>query len=629
MCGIAGIIAFKDSANSRLDRISSAVEALLMRGPDAGAIYQSGKVSLGHRRLAIIDTSPSGSQPFSDETGRYTIVFNGEFFNYREHRNILQQQGVQFRSSSDTEVLLHLYIRDKQACLEKINGFFAFAVYDKLSGELFLARDRFGVKPLLIYQDDEFLAFSSEMKSLFAFGFPKTIDFTALKQFFHLNYIPAPFSVFQHVRKLLPGHWIKIHGGKVEEKPWYEIPHSPYNYQRPVNYQSAKDLLIGHMEEAVKLRLISDVPLGAFLSGGLDSSIIVALASRFSKNLNTFSIGFRDESLFDETYYANLVASRYKTNHHVFSLTNDDLFEHIFEMLDYLDEPFADSSALAVYILSKETRKYVTVALSGDGADEMFGGYIKHFGEWRIRNGGWKSNFAGMLHPLWSVMPKSRNSAIGNFFRKLYKFSIGMKLNAAERYWNWCGYGDPSYLGSLINFSQNPEEESRRIKYFTRFIRSSRDLNEVFLSDMHLVLQGDMLQKVDLMSMANSLEVRTPFLDYHVVNFAFSLPEAFKIDHNGGKKILRDAFRPFLPDELFSRPKHGFEVPLLKWFRNELNSRIFDDLLGKDYIHNQGLFHFEAIKKLKQTLHSQNPGDSIARIWALFVFQHWWRKWMN
>lgn len=628
MCGITGIVALSDSGRDKLRSISSATKALYRRGPDGGGHYCHQNLCIGHRRLSIIDTTDAGSQPFTDETGRYTIVFNGEFFNFKEHKRILESEGHRFRSGSDTEVLLRLFIKKGESCLQDINGFFAFAIYDKEAEELFLARDRFGIKPLLIYQDESFLAFASEMKSLFEYGISKEIDFVSLHHFFHLNYIPGTQSIFKNVRKLSPGSWMKVSSKQIHEEIWYKIPYLPGNSSPVADYQTAQEVLIDKLDEAVRLRMISDVPLGAFLSGGIDSSVIVSLASRHTKHLNTFSIGFKDEALFDETYYANLVSKRYKTNHTNFQLSNQDLFAHLFDALDYLDEPFADSSALAVYILSRETRKNVTVALSGDGADEMFGGYIKHFGEWQIRNGGWKTNLIGLLHPLWSQMPQSRNSRLGNVMRKLNKFSSGLKMNTADRYWKWCGYADSSYLRNLERFQYDIEIEKKRRQMYTRFIDHSGDLNDVLLSDMHLVLPGDMLTKVDAMSMSNSLEVRVPFLDYHVVNYAFSLPEKFKINGSGGKMILRDAFRPFLPEELYTRPKHGFEVPLLKWFRKELNHYIFEELLEKDFIIDQGLFNPQAISQLREAINSKNPGDSIARIWALIVFQHWWRKWM-
>jgi asparagine synthase (glutamine-hydrolysing) len=476
-------------------------------------------------------------------------------------------------------------------------------------------------------QDDDGLCFASEMKSLLAYSFEKKLDHTSLLHYLHLNYIPAPHSIFEQVQKLEPGHFMEISGNVVRTECWYAMPEK---ISQPVpTYIDAQKTLREKMEQAVERRMISDVPLGSFLSGGIDSSVVTALASRHTKNLNTFSIGYADEPLFDETRYAQLVASKYGTNHTVFSLRNKDLFDHLHGMLEYIDEPFADSSALAVNILCKETRKYATVALSGDGADELFGGYRKHEGEWNLRNGGIKASVVGMLGPVWDALPASRNSASGNLIRKLRKFSKGLKTDVSERYWNWCGYADESYLKSISAFSSNAREDLARKKYLTRFIGRTGDMNDMLLNDMHLVLPGDMLVKVDLMSMANSLEVRSPFLDYEVVDFAAGLPADYKISGLGRKRIVQDAFRAILPEELYNRPKQGFEVPLLQWFRSDLKSWIFDELLEKKFVEQQGLFRFEGISALQKQLESGNSGDATARIWALLVFQNWYRQWMK
>jgi asparagine synthase (glutamine-hydrolysing) len=428
---------------------------------------------------------------------------------------------------------------------------------------------------------------------------------------------------------LEPGSWIKLNHGKITSEIWYQIPFSSISNSPQFSYQEAQHLLLEKMDEAVRLRLISDVPLGAFLSGGIDSSVIVALASKYTKKLNTFSIGYQDEPLFDETRYAKLVANKYNTNHTVFSLRNRDIFDHLHQVLNYIDEPFADSSALAVYILSEETRKHATVALSGDGADELFGGYMKHFGEWRLRNGGWKSSIVSLLGPLWESLPKSRNSAFGNRIRKLDKFSKGLKLGEKERYWQWCGYADEKYLKELSSFDSDSTELERRKSIHTKWIGKTGTMNDVLRSDMQLVLPGDMLTKVDLMSMANSLEVRTPFLDFNVVDFAFSLPADYKVNGNGRKLIVQDAFRLLLPEELYNRPKQGFEVPLLNWFRKELSGWIFDELLNESFIREQGLFRYSGIQNLQNQLNSTNPGDSVARLWGLIVFQNWYKNYSN
>lgn len=630
MCGISGIVAFSEQGRDHLNRIDAAVRSMHLRGPDQNGIMHHGNVALGHNRLSIIDVSEAASQPFSDSTGRYTIVFNGEFFNFQEHRNKLIEQGVKLRSTSDTEVLLYLFIREGAACLQKINGFFAFAIYDRNDGSLFIARDRMGVKPLLIYTDPDKLIFASEMKALIAAGIPKKLDMASLQAYIHLNYIPGPQSIFEGVRKLRPGSFMTIRDGRISEEIFYSIPlndeTSPRTYD---SYEVAQKKIIDLLDASVQRRLISDVPLGAFLSGGVDSSVIVALASRHTKNLNTFSIGFRDEPFFDETHYAELVAKMYKTNHTAFSLTTDDMFGVLHNVLDYIDEPFADSSAIAVNILSMHTRKHVTVALSGDGADELYGGYMKHSGEWRVRNAGFAEKMICALSPLWKMMPRSRNSAILNKVRQLEKFASGMKMNAKDRYWRWAGFLTEDQPALLLPGSLDTATLMQRKEKILEHLISGKNMNTVLHTDLHLVLQNDMLTKVDLMSMANSLEVRTPFLDYEHVNYVANLPSSYKTEGIYRKKILQDAFRELLPQEIYNRPKHGFEVPLLKWFRGGLSSMIEQDLLADDFIQDQKIFNITETKKIKSRLHSQNPGDVHAQIWGLLVFQYWWKKYMG
>jgi asparagine synthase (glutamine-hydrolysing) len=611
----------------------AATDTLSQRGPDSSGTFTHGYVGLGHRRLSIIDTSSDGRQPMTDETERYTIIFNGEIFNFPELKQQLVAKGYSFRSSSDTEVLLNLYIHEKENCLKHLNGFFAFAIYDKEKESLFIARDRMGIKPLLFFQDEDKLIFASEMKALLAYGIPKELDYVSLQQYLQLNYIPAPHTIFKNVQKLLPGHFMYLQGNEVSNKPYYQIPQMYSRWTaNQMSYEKVQEKLVELLEESVRKRLIADVPLGAFLSGGIDSSVIVALASRHTQHLNTFSIGYRDEPFFDETRYANLVAKKYQTHHTVFSLSNEDLFEHLFDMLDYIDEPFADSSALAVYILSKRTRKRVTVALSGDGADELFGGYNKHLGEYKVREGGLLAGAVKTLQPLWEALPKSRNSTFGNKIRQLQKFAEGMNKTEKERYWRFCTFTDEENARSILSGMSlelvDMQAFEERKKSILRHLKEDGDFNEFLYTDMHLVLANDMLTKVDLMSMAHGLEIRVPFLDYTVVNFAFSLPAEFKIDGSVKKRIVQDAFRNHLPKDLYNRPKQGFEVPLLKWFRNELQSLINNDLLQDEFVQQQGIFDVEGIRALKEKLFSANPEDVHARIWGLLVFQYWWKKYM-
>ena len=342
----------------------------------------------------------------SDPSGRYTITFNGEIFNYQELREKYFPDKGDWHSQSDTEVLLHLFIKLKENCLPLLSGFFAFAIYDNQQQELFLARDRFGKKPINYIKNENYFAFASELKALMAYDIPKKLNYTSLVQYLQLNYIPSPFSILEDVRKLEAGHYLFISKNIFEIKPYYELKWT--HTDRSISYDQACSKLEILMDDSVRKRLISDVPLGAFLSGGIDSSVVVALASQHTKHLNTFSIGYADNPFFDETYYANLVAKRYQTNHTVFSLSNHHFLEHIDNILSYIDEPFADSSAIPEYILSFYTRKHVTVALSGDGGDEVFAGYNKHAAELRIREKNFLNGLVKAGQPLWKISSRNR-----------------------------------------------------------------------------------------------------------------------------------------------------------------------------------------------------------------------------
>jgi len=630
VCGITGAFAFNLVGKFNLINVTAATQALAQRGPDFQDIYTDGFVGLGHRRLSIIDTSDAGNQPMWDETKRYCIIFNGEIFNFKELRITLLSRGISFRSESDTEVLLKLFIIHKEKCLNKLNGFFSFCIYDKEEQTFFLARDRYGVKPLLYLFDEDKFLFASEMKALMCYGIEKTLDYSSLHTYLQLNYTPAPHTIFSKVKKLMPGHYIKVSSQKLDLQSYYEIPFSEESIDRRITYDQAKDQFKNLLQAAVHRRLVSDVPLGSFLSGGIDSSIVAGLASQYKPDLHTFSIGFKDEPFFDETHYARLVAKHFNTSHTVFSLTNNDLYSHVHGIMDYLDEPFADSSAIAVYILSKETRKHATVALSGDGADELLAGYNKHEAMYKMLHPGFIENLVGNLRPLWNILPHSRNNPLLNKFRQLSRFANVQKLDPKERYWQLAGFANETEARKL--FSTASIEQFELQQYIERkndilkTLTGKGSINEILLTDTQLVLSNDMLTKVDLMSMANSLEVRTPFLDYELVNFIFSLPSDFKINASMRKRIAQDAFQEMLPAKLYNRPKKGFEVPLLKWFRSEMKSLITDELLSKRFIEEQNIFNYDAISPLKKQLFSSNPGDVHARIWGLVVFQWWWKK---
>ncbi len=629
MCGITGIMAFNEIGRMQLIHLENATRAMSKRGPDFHQTYLEGFCGLGHRRLSVIDTSAAAHQPMQDASGRYTIIFNGEIYNYSELKKVLLDQGLQFNSQSDTEVLLNLYIQEGEKCLERLNGFFAFAIHDKADNTLFIARDRIGIKPLLYYQDDDKFLFASEMKAMLEYGIPKELNFDALQMYLELNYLPAPFTMLKGVHKLKPGHCVTIKDRQVTIRQWYQIPEPVEDFQESMSFEDAKKRLSDLLEDSVKKRLVSDVPVGAFLSGGIDSSIITALASRHVDTLNTFSIGYKDDKFFDETHYANLVSKKFNTNHTVFSLTQDDLINHVEEIVDYLDDPFADSSAIPVYILSKETRKHATVALSGDGADEIFSGYNKHSAWLRAGSGGLSNQIIKVGKPIWSILPKSRSNKLGNTVRQLHRFARMMSLSEEDRYWFLASF---QQLGKKNNPILNHSHDGslyREVKSEYLGYLNSTSLNHFLYADTHLVLPNDMLTKVDLMSMANRLEVRVPFLDHRIVEFANNLPRAHKINSELRKRILQEGFREILPEELYNRPKKGFEVPLRSWFRNQLVAELDVTLFNEPFLRDQNLFDSSKVLQLRKRIKSMNPGDSHAHIWALYVFQKWYKRYFQ
>ncbi|QCK14326.1 asparagine synthase (glutamine-hydrolyzing) [Mangrovivirga cuniculi] len=625
MCGITGVFALNEIGRMQMIHLSNATSTLAHRGPDDQGLFNDYRVALGHRRLSVIDLTQTGHQPMSDKTGRYHIVFNGEIYNYPILRKELQNAGVEFNGDSDTEVLLYSMIHWGVEALNKLNGFFAFAFYDSEKESIFIARDRIGIKSLYYHLDDDKLLFASEAVAIHSYGIEKEINKDALSLYLQLNYIPSPFTMIEGISKLPAGSYMTCDAeGNTTIEKYYQIPESQIS--KETSYNKAKEELVQLIENSVKERLIADVPTGTFLSGGIDSSIITAVASKFKPDIKSFSIGFKDQAYYDETNYAKATAEHLGVEHHVFSLTLDDLYAELDQMLNSLSEPFADSSSLPVYLLSKLTKEHITVALSGDGADELFAGYNKYQAFYRSLNPGIKENIALAGAGLWKYLPQSRNSAIGNTFRQLNRFAGGSKLNPKDRYWFWAtfmqekeaqNYLTPEYRGNTKHIA------SELCKYIDK-----GNINEVLTNDLSLVLPYDMLTKVDLMSMAHGLEVRVPFLDHRIIDFAQSLPEEYKIDGKMKKRILQDAFKAILPDQLYNRPKKGFEVPLLPWMRGKLKDKINNQWLNREFIQEQGIFDSHTIEKLKKKLYSSNPGDSHATVWAMIVFQQWYKNYM-
>ncbi|MDA7804211.1 asparagine synthase (glutamine-hydrolyzing) [Crocinitomix sp.] len=616
MCGIIGIWAKNKSGEEGLDLLESSLNSIKHRGPDFQSFKLYPKVGLGHTRLSILDLNPRSNQPFTSKDNRYSLVFNGEIYNYKTLKNELNF--TQFETDSDTEVLFHLLIEKGEEALNLLDGFFAFAFYDSQEDTLLVARDSMGIKPLYYYEDDKQFIVASEMHSFFDFEINKELSNNGLNSFFGFTYIPAPYSALSHVNKLLPGYYMRI---DTKGRSIVNFKNSVQS-KGTISFDEAKTELRRLLEQSVSNRMIADVPLGSFLSGGLDSSIIAALAIKNNPNLKTFSIGF-DAAYFDETNYANEVAQKIGSQHTVYHLTQKDFKENFNDFLDAIDEPFADSSAFAMYLLSKNTSQEVKVVLSGDGADELFGGYRKHQAEFSVRNmSSLKRRGIKFVANALKSYRSSRADRFGDINRRIQKMSSGMMMSPKDRYLFWCQFISAVDRKKLLkaNF-ENLDIPNDDIAW--------KEEDAVLLADQSLVLPNDMLKKVDLMSMAHGLEVRTPFLDVKVVEFANQLPMNYKINGKEGKYILREAFKDLLPESVLKRSKKGFEIPLKEWLNDEIGAILKGPFFSEEYLDKQNLFNHEAIAELSEEWESDQFGDRIYLVWSLIVFQHWWNRYYS
>ena len=643
MCGITGIVSKGKGTQQKFSLISQSSQKLAHRGPDNMAHFIEAPVAFGHTRLSIIDLNERSNQPMHSLSGRYSIVFNGEIYNYQALKHDCEKAGIQLVTESDTEVLLTLYSIYGKQCLDKLNGFFAFAIYDRELEEVFVARDRLGIKPLVYYMDDTDFAFASELKALYAFGFEKELDKVSVFTYFKLNYIPAPATILKNFYKLEPGYHLTITWNKekvhVEKNQWYQIPLNEEEAKKLTahDYSQSQKVLKRFVRESVRKRLIADVPVGTFLSGGVDSSIIATIAKEEKEDIEAFTIGFPEYDHFDETSAARVVAEKAGLTHHEIPVRQKDLYESARQVLDHLDEPFGDSSMVNVNLLSKHVRTHVKVALSGDGGDELFGGYNKHSAEFRVRYPAFKEHVVGNLGPFWGILPNSRSGKLSNLVRQLNRFSDGFKLGPKDRYWRWAGIMNEEQANYLMKEAMLPREQrlsddghnyKKRKDFLLRFITKNGTLNETLLTDAQMVLANDMLFKVDQGSMIHNLEVRTPLLDHLIVQYAFKLPVMFKLNHTSKKKILTDAFSDKLPNEILNNPKKGFEVPLLEWFRGELKEDFKAAISDLDLIEHQGVFNPKSLEEIERKLYSNNPGDSATWAWAYLVFQSWYKNHM-
>ncbi|RJR49241.1 MAG: asparagine synthase (glutamine-hydrolyzing) [Desulfobacteraceae bacterium] len=632
MCGICGILDFREQNVTR-EILQAMCRSFVYRGPDDEGTFESPPVGLGHRRLSIIDLSPAGHQPMSNEDGSLRIVFNGEVYDFENLREKLLRSGHTLKSRTDTETILHLYEEEGLECLRFLNGMFAFALWDGSRRRLWLVRDRLGLKPLYYSWDGNRLVFASEIKAILKDPFVgRELDLQALDLYLTLNYIPAPWTIFRNIRKLPPGSHLVAEQGKITIESFWQ-PAGVEALGNTASEEERRHRLFTLLETSVKRRLIADVPLGAFLSGGIDSSIIVALMARnSSRPVKTFSIGFKDLPSFDETNYAREVARFNQTEHHEFKLDHSDILHSFPKVLETLDEPFADSSSVPTYIVSRETRNHVTVALSGDGGDELFAGYRMYKGEYWSGYYGiiprWIRN--GLISPFLQLLPDARDNPRLERIRRAKKFARGMSLSFPERFCRWREVFAYSQREELL---EHPPEEDLFLALTRRQVEAQSErfpgdlVNLMLYLDVTGLLPGDMLTKVDRMSMLNSLEVRVPFLDYTVVEYVFGIPGSRKLGPRGGKPLLVDTFRELLPTMIHKRPKWGFEIPIAAWLRKELRF-LLDEYLREEVVRKTGLFHFPAVDRLIDD-HMSGRRDTSWHLWNLIVFQYWYDRYMK
>jgi asparagine synthase (glutamine-hydrolysing) len=559
-------------------------DAMFSRGPDGAGLWiaPDRKVGLGHRRLSIIDLRPEGRQPMANEDGNLRIVFNGEIYNFAEHRQWLIDRGHRFRSLTDTEVILHLYEELGPGCLERLRGMFAFAIWDERRRTLFLARDRVGKKPLFYAFDGRRLIFGSEPKAILAFpGIGAEPDPDAINLYVALGYVPSPLSAFKGIRKLPPAHYLEFRDGRIDLRRYWQLNYQP---KLRIGEPEAEQEVIERLTEAVKLRLVSDVPLGMLLSGGIDSSAVVALMSRLSsRRVKTFSIGFREKD-YDETRYARLVARRFDTEHHEFQVEPDAL-DVIDRLVWHYNEPYADVSALPTYYLCKMARENVTVALNGDGGDENFAGYVRHS--------------LALLAGYVAWMPRPARHGLGHVLAEAFRLfgpegrlkrhrSIlpeTFRLDPREVYPSLLSQFNRMHRAALYSpdFARRVglAECENLIGRLRRQSDARGAVDGMLAVDVSLYLPDDLLVKFDIASMAVSLETRSPMLDHRFMEFVARLPGRWKMNSITRKVLLKRAFRNILPDEILHRPKMGFGVPIDHWFRGELSEFLRDRLLSR------------------------------------------------
>jgi asparagine synthase (glutamine-hydrolysing) len=616
LCGIAGFT--RSNGAPKPGRIEQATATLTHRGPDRQAVFESFRISLGATRLSIIDLS-HGDQPMISEDGDIVIAFNGEVYNQAELRGELESRGHRFRSSTDTEAVLEAFREWDLGCFSRLRGMFAVALWSESRQRLVLARDRMGIKPLYLARRGQDLYFGSELKALFVHPeIDRSLSLEGLDCYLALNYVPQPWTLIAGVEKLSPGHWLEWNGGKGRSDAYWTLPSGPV---RRVNPRDAEQQLDSLLKQSAREHLISDVPLGVWLSGGLDSSTILHYAAEStSARLKTFSVSFAGRT-FDESARFREVARRYGTDHHELDLNLDLNIQSAMEAFSYYsDEPTADAGALPVWFLSKLTKANATVALSGEGADELFGGYLTHRASLLARSARLApSPVLGLLSAAARWWPVSEEK-IG-FDYKLRRFLEGCRLSPARAHVYWNGTFSDAEKQSLVNATLPPALHSTLAGLASR----PEDLAAFLWFDRKYYLPDDILNKVDRMSMAFSVEVRPPFLDHRIVEFAASLPPDQLIRGSRQKVILRELMRDKLPPSVIQGPKVGFDIPAHEWMRGPLRLMLLDVLSGASADYSD-LFNFPAINGFVQS-HLDRRANLGYHLWGLMTLFLWMKKW--
>ncbi len=634
MCGICGVVRFTDKpvAPHTLERSCA---KLRHRGPDHTGVWVDAgaghAVGLGATRLAVIDPQPACHQPMHHPSGRFHLVFNGEIYNFRAVRGELIGAGEHFLTDGDTEVVLAACARWGVDALSRFKGMWAVAFYDSQTRTGFLSRDRFGIKPLFYSVASDGLYFASELGALHALGtIDQSIDPLALTEHLQFGYIAHPKTIYESVRRLPPGHSLRFDssGGALPVK-YYRLPQTAGGVTAPTSYGDTCVRLRGRLADAVAARRVADVPVGAFLSGGLDSSIIVAhLAAASGYPVCTFAVGYAEERKYDETAYAQIVARAFGTEHHELIVTQKDALDVIPRILDHLGEPVGDSSIVPTSLISQFARQHVTVALSGDGGDELFGGYWRYLGHESLAA---YRRIPGvirraLLEPLLRGMSSSKSSGLANGVRQFRKLLRPASNDPLARHVAWSRILAPEAEALYLDQSRAQECDRRTVeaaRRLTEGMSGADPLNRILAFDLQHQLPADMLQKVDLASMMHSLEIRVPFLDASVVEFAAELPGSYKIDRGLRKRVLIDAYRGRLPDVVLDRSKQGFEIPIGEFLRGPMRG-MFSDTVTRDVVESFGLLSYRAVNGIFEE-HLARRGEHADLLFALLSLC-WWRR---